>query len=92
MKGKQWIARAVINRRGKVIEVNGVLVKQSIRRKGYGTRLLRTIENEYCGDVDRIKLESDPYAVDFWLKNGFRVYRYNENGTVTMSKPLKKCR
>lgn len=46
-------------------------VRDDLKRKGYGSQLLRKIEKEYAYKYSGFKLNYDEQSLGFWLNRGF---------------------
>lgn len=72
------------------IEIEYIIVNSNYRKQGIGSKLLKEIE---LSDVKNITLEvreSNKIAIDFYIKNGYRIeairknYYGNENGYLML--------
>jgi GNAT superfamily N-acetyltransferase len=64
-------AFAVVHKRDGTVYIADLEVATDSRRKGYGSRLMRSIERKVCDKPRRLEILSKPEAVDFWESQGF---------------------
>jgi GNAT superfamily N-acetyltransferase len=64
-------AFAVVHKKDGTVYIADLIVTADSRRKGYGSRLMRSIERKVCDKPRRLEVVSKPEAVEFWESMGF---------------------
>ncbi len=64
-------AFAVVHKRDGTVYIADMEVSGKSRRRGYGSKLLHSIERKVCDKPRVLTLLSRPEAVGFWRKLGF---------------------
>ena len=72
-------------------KLHNFFIAPDFHKLGIGKKMLKFIEELLFKDFDKIILDSSPYAVDFYLKNGYSILKnsHNEFGNFIEMQKLK---
>lgn len=74
-------------------KLHNFFISPEFHKLGFGKKMLKFIEDLLFKDFDSIILDSSPYAVDFYLKNGYSIIKKstNEFGSFIEMEKLKNA-
>jgi ribosomal protein S18 acetylase RimI-like enzyme len=82
-----------IEQRENLLHLHGLILAEPFRGKGFGTQILRTLEDQYRDSVDAIELgvhESNARAIKLYERLGFEtVKNLDDLGFLIMQKRLQ---